>query len=500
VGYPTLQDAIDAALATDTVLVSEGTYTGAGNHSIELRGKAIVVRSVAGSALTIIDAGASESDRRRVFYLHGAVGSTTRIEGLTIRGGWAPADGPAGESWGGGVLCDSGASPVISACVIEANAAAIGGGGIACLHGASPILRDCRIADNESVYAPPQATGGWGGGLACRDGAVLRLVRCLIQGNRGNVGGGCAAVGAELLLDSCRIVANTAPHFGGFVPASAGNGGGILIFQSRARLHWCTVEGNRAVAHPAGGARGGGVAAFFSQLMMENCTVHANVSEARGVYEGAGAGIYCSYTSPNLTHCVVSFNEDGEGLYCIDPTSQPQLTCCDVYGNEGGDWVGRIAAQADLEGNLWRDPLYCPIRSDTMAVLNDSPCLPANNSCGALIGSANQGCVMTGAPNTENGLVPQDIALGACYPNPFNAATTVRVEVTGQAGRGVALDVFDLLGRRVRTLYRGHLPPGRHDFLWDARDVRGRRTASGIYFFVLESGPTRSSARALLLK
>jgi flagellar hook assembly protein FlgD len=51
----------------------------------------------------------------------------------------------------------------------------------------------------------------------------------------------------------------------------------------------------------------------------------------------------------------------------------------------------------------------------------------------------------------------------------------------------IRLVVYDLTGRRVRTLVRGVQPPGRYSVVWDGKDVEGREIASGIYLYRLEA-------------
>ena len=62
------------------------------------------------------------------------------------------------------------------------------------------------------------------------------------------------------------------------------------------------------------------------------------------------------------------------------------LTCCDVYGNDGGDWVGWLAWQAGIEGNFAEDPLFCELVSSKLGsplrLHEDSPCLPGNHPDG----------------------------------------------------------------------------------------------------------------------
>ena len=84
----------------------------------------------------------------------------------------------------------------------------------------------------------------------------------------------------------------------------------------------------------------------------------------------------------------------------------------------------------------------------------------------------------------EPGL-PQTFKLSQNYPNPFNPSTTIRYELPGPAQ--VVLDIYDLRGRKVRTLVRGRQLAGVHSVLWNGRDESGGSLASGVYFYRLEA-------------
>src|SRR5690606_4911432 len=82
-------------------------------------------------------------------------------------------------------------------------------------------------------------------------------------------------------------------------------------------------------------------------------------------------------------------------------------------------------------------------------------------------------------------LDPTTFALDASYPNPFAERATIgyRLEARGQA----TLEVFDLLGRRVRVLVDGEQNAGSHTAAWDGRDAAGRAVASGVYLVRLRA-------------
>ncbi|HID11557.1 MAG TPA: T9SS type A sorting domain-containing protein [Candidatus Latescibacteria bacterium] len=84
------------------------------------------------------------------------------------------------------------------------------------------------------------------------------------------------------------------------------------------------------------------------------------------------------------------------------------------------------------------------------------------------------------------------------FPNPFNAYTAFRFELGKSAS--VDLTVYDLKGRRVRTLLRGELPAGGHMAVWDGRDERGDEVGSGLYLCRLQTADrTFQQVRAMVL-
>ena len=91
------------------------------------------------------------------------------------------------------------------------------------------------------------------------------------------------------------------------------------------------------------------------------------------------------------------------------------------------------------------------------------------------------------------------IALGlrlAATPNPFRESARFALEVA-TSGR-VSLQVLDLSGRRVRSLFDANAEPGTLDVTWDGRDHSGRRVSPGAYVIVATQ-PAGTLARKVLL-
>ncbi len=90
-----------------------------------------------------------------------------------------------------------------------------------------------------------------------------------------------------------------------------------------------------------------------------------------------------------------------------------------------------------------------------------------------------------------------DLQLTA-YPNPFNPSITVSF-VAPSPGT-VRLEVFDILGRRVRVLVDGVVSTGQHCFVWDGQDTRGIDVASGTYFIRLRAPEYSLTRRSVLVR
>ena len=80
---------------------------------------------------------------------------------------------------------------------------------------------------------------------------------------------------------------------------------------------------------------------------------------------------------------------------------------------------------------------------------------------------------------------PAQYRLGDSYPNPFNPAVVLPLDLATDAAR-VSLTVYDVLGRRVRQVWQGPLGAGRHRFVWDGRDEAGKGVAAGVYIYQVE--------------
>jgi len=94
--------------------------------------------------------------------------------------------------------------------------------------------------------------------------------------------------------------------------------------------------------------------------------------------------------------------------------------------------------------------------------------------------------------------LPSGFALAQNYPNPFNPTTEIEFSLPTRSD--IELIVYDILGRKVRTLADGTYDAGKHSVTWDALDDGAKKVASGVYFYLLKGGDRHKARKMILLK
>lgn len=83
-------------------------------------------------------------------------------------------------------------------------------------------------------------------------------------------------------------------------------------------------------------------------------------------------------------------------------------------------------------------------------------------------------------------IVPEKVSLSQNYPNPFNPETIIPFQIVGTSRYQVKLEIFNILGQRIRSLIGNELPAGEHKVNWDSRNEQGVIVASGLYIYRLK--------------
>lgn len=85
--------------------------------------------------------------------------------------------------------------------------------------------------------------------------------------------------------------------------------------------------------------------------------------------------------------------------------------------------------------------------------------------------------------------MPEAITLSQNYPNPFNPSTIIEYSIPeNYRGAHAVLEIFNILGQRVRTLVHDYHTAGFYVVQWDARDDQGAAVPSGMYIYRLQVG------------
>jgi len=98
----------------------------------------------------------------------------------------------------------------------------------------------------------------------------------------------------------------------------------------------------------------------------------------------------------------------------------------------------------------------------------------------------------------ETSQIPEQFSLSQNYPNPFNPMTKIRF--TLPQTEDVLLIIYDLLGRRIKTLVNNRLQAGQHMVEWDGKDDTGNQVSSGLYFYQIQCADYTKVRKMLLVR
>jgi len=186
-----------------------------------------------------------------------------------------------------------------------------------------------------------------------------------------------SATGLGVLVDGFTIS-------GGY----AGTGGAIWMRSSSPIFRNCVIVGN--VSEISGGA----VRCKSSNPIFINCTFVSNESPLGGAF-------FCiAGSQPHLKNCIIAFNKSGGSVVCSGNEDQPVIECCNIFANVGGDWNEDIDSLSSLNGNMSADPLFCNLGDGNLYLQEQSPCAPAQNSCGQTIGALGLSTCTSAGPTT----------------------------------------------------------------------------------------------------
>lgn len=320
--HASVQEAIDAAVDGDTVMVGPGTY----RENIQIRDKKLSLISTHGPAATVIDGGGMGS----VVSL-GRGGSGTLLDGFTLTNGAAVQGGGIYIYW---------SSLVVRNCIIADNTATAQGGGVSVQTYAGFTAYDSVIRDNRA---------GNGGGVAVQTGGLFIHRTRILNNTADNLGGAFLSTGwvsNPNLHDS--VIAGNAARYGGAFYSSG--------YATDARATNSVIERNVAeLGAPFYTGSGGG---FYSR----NSTIANNIAtvEGGGGYAEAGTRYIGAVNS-------VIYHNSGPPVLLLDPESA-FITYSDIEGGYPG------------EGNIDSDPGFVDVAGGDYHLGSASVCIDAGTS------------------------------------------------------------------------------------------------------------------------
>ena len=462
--YLTIQAAVNATDADDTVLVRRGIYyeniVVAGNNNL-VASLYLLTSDQGDRDSTIINGGGIQA----ALIFRNAETAAAEWYGFNITGGAGTPTGGVGN--GGGIICIS-STPTISNCLIKGNSAVSGGGF---------YLRDADITINSSDVCNNSAAQ-YGGGIACLRGSDPTITGTVVHNNSTiGFGGGIAIVNsAPNITGTTEIYAN-----------SSENGSGIFALNSDFLMDHTLVTRNTG---PGGTCeKGAGIFLQNSDPTIDFCTIARNF----GVY---GMGLYLSYGSdPDVLNSILWDDIDQEVFF------RPTGTANTIYIDSTDLRCGIIGiatmgngTKTDGGGLIQSNPLFVNYTGGDYNLTASSPCIGAaegGNDMGALPFGG-----LAGGGSDElklSVLLPARIELSPVHPNPFNARLTIPYQLP--EATPVTIAAYDIQGRLVATLLKGQQPAGFGTISWQAGNLPG-----GVYLIRMETPGATIVQRALLLK
>ncbi len=102
------------------------------------------------------------------------------------------------------------------------------------------------------------------------------------------------------------------------------------------------------------------------------------------------------------------------------------------------------------------------------------------------------------AVSVDDVTVPENSALSAAYPNPFNPSTSIDYKLSNAGD--VNITVYNMLGQEVANLVAGFQTAGSYTVSWNGMDAVGHSVPSGLYFYTMQTEGFSSTQKMMLLK
>lgn len=235
------------------------------------------------------------------------------------------------------------------------------------------------------------------------------------------------------------------------------------------------------------------------------------------VKDNGEEGMYISYSEGYYSFSRIDGN-DSYGLYIAGFDSAPTVRKCKVVNHSTGIRVasgvpvlGDTLDGAELGGkNTFDNTVYNIYRNATLAP--PESLMAINNYWGTSFPNTDKikGKVIWSpalssdpiiylARNSGEGTITS-LRLFQNYPNPLVSGGMTTIKFSLPRAENVTIRVYDVSGRRIKTLTNGVRHPGHHFVTWDGKNERGAQVAPGIYFYQMKCGDKIQSKKIVLLR
>lgn len=100
--------------------------------------------------------------------------------------------------------------------------------------------------------------------------------------------------------------------------------------------------------------------------------------------------------------------------------------------------------------------------------------------------------------NSEEPILPEKFSLSQNYPNPFNAETVIKYDLPQSAH--VILEIYNIMGQKVRSLVNEQQPAGQYRIHWDSKDDLRRTALSGIYILKIKTNQYEDTRKMIIIR
>lgn len=416
--------------------------------------------------------------------VRGAVGDSVRFFSYDSERDWR------------GILKGSGiGSDTLSYCTITG----VGGGSDEFYHSASPIISNSPLVITHSrIYGNQSSPAAI---INC--GSDVTVSYCTIENNH-CFGNGIIAFRRKGLVTHCRITKNFSSQ------------GTIYLFSTNEciEIRNTIIDGNKSTI-------GGGVSSNNSSFLLENSILCQN----EAVF-GGGICIFKRGTHKELDivlrNSILWANEADEGTQIRGFDMQPEdslwISHC-MIDQRSEDWISvDPSLNWFADGMGGEDPEFMGVEEGDFRLREDSPCIDGGHpdpryndpedpfhpgyALWPARGTVRNDMGVYGGSSWEtNSNIASDrktFVLEQNFPNPFNNETIIFLNTVETSL--IKLDIYNVLGQRIKCLINQRLDPGFYQILWNGQNELGSKVASGVYFYHLKAGKQIVTKKMLFIQ